>query len=886
MLMLFLGKAQSQDVMMQAWYWDFFNQNNSGLSWAKHLENRANDLKEAGITYMWMPPTNRTSTSNDMSNGYNPKDLFDYGSPINGINRPTSVGSRTELDQMIAAFNSKGIKTVADMVYNHRDGGALEVNPAVKYYMNNMTSSKSPFPCDRFVIALPLGAMNPGQNGAGDYYFKFSSATGLYGSNHRYNIYMRTNKITASFATYDEVEPNGGGDCGQTFNTIKLRQNVRGYLGNDNNCLTDEFKITLTAADIKDSGLTRDTLWIHIGALEGGYSDFRPYGVWSAARNTNIVNELLYMTNTNYNNLPSGQGGMNFEHFRPNTASQATENLQGDENHMYFYYDYDHSNSSVRNILKDWTRWNWSDVGMRGFRIDAVKHFPAWYMGEILNDLHANNMNPGMVVGEHYDGNPYNLKAWVDAVNSSMTTSAKAAIKPRLFDFALRGALRDACDTYGYDVRNVFSSGMVHGAGTNSDYVVTFINNHDFRNASGWSAAIQNDPMLAYAYILTNNKIGIPCLYYPDYYGVARPNAPTVNLKSQIDTLIGLHQKHIFGASQIEYLNQEGSFYQGLTGGYISGSKSNCLIYQVKGGASGKDVIVAINFSGASLKVNHNINTSGNPAGTRFYDMLKRSAHPFAVVDGSGKIYIDLPARSYSVWVKDNPAQLQAKINLQHFNTSSGLMEDFLRTDASFPLSDPYATAPHNVNFVHKNNGATATTTAQVLAQTGNNAIVDWVFVELRVGPSNATSVAYTKAGLLQRDGDIVATDGVSPLTFEALSGSYYVTIRHRNHLGVRTLQPVTFNGTAPVSLNFSSNSVAVNGNQAFIQLSSNAWGLAGGDANSDGSIDSFDSITWELENGLFLNPYTLNSDYNLDGSVDAFDSIIWDLSNGRFEEF
>jgi hypothetical protein len=41
---------------------------------------------------------------------------------------------------------------------------------------------------------------------------------------------------------------------------------------------------------------------------------------------------------------------------------------------------------------------------------------------------------------------------------------------------------------------------------------------------------------------------------------------------------------------------------------------------------------------------------------------------------------------------------------------------------------------------------------------------------------------------LLQRDGDIVDVDGVSPICFQGLTDNqFYIVIRHRNHLGVMT---------------------------------------------------------------------------------------------------
>ncbi len=70
---------------------------------------------------------------------------------------------------------------------------------------------------------------------------------------------------------------------------------------------------------------------------------------------------------------------------------------------------------------------------------------------------------------------------------------------------------------------------------------------------------------------------------------------------------------------------------------------------------------------------------------------------------------------------------------------------------------------------------------------TGQNAIVDWVFVELRSKTTNTTVLA-TRSGLLQRDGDVVDLDGINGLRFPGIAmDDYYVTVRHHRHLGTMT---------------------------------------------------------------------------------------------------
>ena len=227
--------------------------------------------------------------------------------------------------------------------------------------------------------------------------------------------------------------------------------------------------------------------------------------------------------------------------------------------------------------------------------------------------------------------------------------------------------------------------------------------------------------------------------------------------------------------------------------------------------------------------------------------------------------------------------KLSPKVYLNSMDTTTGLLNDYLRGLNNFPLTDPYSTSPLNTRFIHVNNSSISTVSSTILNQVGSNAIVDWIFLELRSKNNPATRL-YTRVGLLQKDGDIVDMDGISPISFAGASAdNYYIAVRHRNHLGFRTLNTVALSNT-PVSLNFTNNSIALNGATPTTLVATNTYAMVSGDSNYDGSIDAFDTILWEQQNGLF-DDYINNSDYNLDGSVDAFDTILWELNNGKFEE-
>ena len=273
----------------------------------------------------------------------------------------------------------------------------------------------------------------------------------------------------------------------------------------------------------------------------------------------------------------------------------------------------------------------WNDVGIRGLRMDAVKHFPPEFVGDLLDNLHTNSIDPGLVVGEFFDTNPSSLKSWIDQVYTYMDNSTKLAIVPRVFDFSLRDALEKASDLFGYDVRNVFNSSIVDAQGLSGINVVTFANNHDYRDPG---QAIENDPILAYAYLLTNNQVGLPCVFYPDYYSVA--GFSNGGLKLKIDQLISVHKQYIFGSSARDYLTRNGTPFSPF---FNSGYASTTLVYQLRNTPSGNDVIAAINYAGEPLDMWVGLNMSGISEGTNFGDQIGNSLLQTLTVSG-GRVNI------------------------------------------------------------------------------------------------------------------------------------------------------------------------------------------------------------------------------------------------------
>jgi hypothetical protein len=121
------------------------------------------------------------------------------------------------------------------------------------------------------------------------------------------------------------------------------------------------------------------------------------------------------------------------------------------------------------------------------------------------------------------------------------------------------------------------------------------------------------------------------------------------------------------------------------------------------------------------------------------------------------------------------------------------LMRDDLRvspfTSQNYiPLQEPYTALN---GFTHVGGGGEQAS-ATAFNHSGEDAVVDWVFLEFR-NKLDSSQVLLTRSAFVQRDGDVVDVDGLSPLLFCGLpDDTYYIAVRHRNHLGVMTQFPET----------------------------------------------------------------------------------------------
>jgi hypothetical protein len=190
-----------------------------------------------------------------------------------------------------------------------------------------------------------------------------------------------------------------------------------------------------------------------------------------------------------------------------------------------------------------------------------------------------------------------------------------------------------------------------------------------------------------------------------------------------------------------------------------------------------------------------------------------------------------IPGSALARWQDCSPSVVMRAELQGAFNASNNLMRDDLRAAGLIPTSEPFTA----LGFTQAGGGGGETISPAILAVTGMNAVVDWVLIELRNKNTPSTIVA-TRSALIQRDGDVVGTNGSSRIQFNVPSDNYYVALRHRNHLGVMTSTSMPFNAAA-TNLDLSSPAAATYGTNARAALNASRQGLWSCNTQRDGQV-------------------------------------------------
>jgi alpha-amylase len=297
-----------------------------------------------------------------------------------------------------------------------------------------------------------------------------------------------------------------------------------------------------------------------------------------------VCYETPYGDNSSFNYLNrKGRWPKNYQNFYPNPNHSCCSN---EINSVYWgpdiayefnsvgqssctsCYNPPQSNNYMRNEARKWFLWYKKQTGVDGYRFDAVKHFSA----DVVEDLLWNAQNNAgfaaggqdmFAVGE-YVGNSFEMDNWANATQNRAGT----------FDFSLRGSIRNMVYSFGgYDLSNIPGSQQ-----SNRIRTVPFVNSHDtFRPQVDENGAYDtwdtfnelgghidpNEPRLSAAYAIAMAVDGSPLIFMEDLFVMDTPERFThdprseteLPLRDDIRNIIYCHQKLKFkdGAYKVRH---------------------------------------------------------------------------------------------------------------------------------------------------------------------------------------------------------------------------------------------------------------------------------------------------------------------------------------------
>jgi hypothetical protein len=267
-------------------------------------------------------------------------------------------------------------------------------------------------------------------------------------------------------------------------------------------------------------------------------------------------------------------------------------------------------------------------------------------------------------------------------------------------------------------------------------------------------------------------------------------------------------------------------------------------------------------------------------------------------VSGAGPYTITRSSTSAGLFAIGNkpvltPLVVAPKVFLQGAYASNDLMNDKLRTTGVLPTTEPYTGM---AGFTHLGSGGGEKLPSSLLSGISTSeSIVDWVFVQLHRGSDSA--VIATTSALLKRNGQLASIDGTDALVNYVNfagenAGDYFISIRHRNHLSVRSASKMALGKTSfnydftnAVSKAYRKSTISTNDPMAV--SSDGRFMMWAGNANNDSYVRALSStvpfilsdasfITGNLLGGNSFGTITGYSvgDVNMDGRVRAITQL------------
>lgn len=296
------------------------------------------------------------------------------------------------------------------------------------------------------------------------------------------------------------------------------------------------------------------------------------------------------------------------------------------ENGNYDYLmgaDLDTDQPEVISETRDWGKWYQDIVHMDGFRLDAVKHIGFDFYREWIKDMRAYSKKPLFIVGEYWAQDVGKLIHYLDVTERNLS----------LFDVPLHFKFLEAATSDGnFDMRTLYDNTLT---GADPEHAVTFVDNHDTQPGQALYSFIPAwfKPH-AYALILLR-AVGLPCVFYGDYYGILHDNiAPVAGLS----TLLKIRERYAYGE---EHLFFDDPTLVGFTReGEDGHADSGVAVLLTDGGSGSKRMYVGSRLAGCRM-----IDAMGKQLDTVVVG--EDGWGEFSVGDGSVSVWVTGEAQEY-----------------------------------------------------------------------------------------------------------------------------------------------------------------------------------------------------------------------------------------------
>lgn len=194
-------------------------------------------------------------------------------------------------------------------------------------------------------------------------------------------------------------------------------------------------------------------------------------------------------------------------------------------NDYLLFSNIDYTHPEVREEVSRWGEWMLSEVGVRGFRLDAVQHFSYNFTRDWIQRMNAASMRKDgeavFVAGEVWTGDLERLLKWLDVVQQPNGPQVYAYDSPLLYNFSrisedVRTRSRNT------DLRTTLRNSLLQ---RRPEAAITLVTNHDTQPGQTCYTPMDSKlKALFYAFILLRQE-GYPCIFWGDLFGTHGPHA-------------------------------------------------------------------------------------------------------------------------------------------------------------------------------------------------------------------------------------------------------------------------------------------------------------------------------------------------------------------------